>query len=126
MVKRFGPDQGLDDMVDELIIYCDKYRYFPELLAEVQQHNPRQYARFFEPALSRDEPTEEEPGLSIGRLGSTANIVLIVGVVIAVLAMGASLLVPAVMVYVPAGEFLMGSSRFSRGGFAAPTAAAAL
>ena len=46
IVDRFGPNQGLDDRVDEVIKYCDNHLIFPELLAELKQHTPRQYARF--------------------------------------------------------------------------------
>ena len=63
VVNRFGPGHGLDDMVDELITYCDNYRYLPELLAELKQHNPRQYARFIEPETPRDEPGPPTPEL---------------------------------------------------------------
>jgi hypothetical protein len=87
---------GLQDHVDKLIDYCKTYILFDELLAGVYQINPRQYARFIEPELSGAEPTEVEPGRSYGTLGNTANIALIVGVVVAVLAIGASLLVPEV------------------------------
>jgi hypothetical protein len=41
-------------MADELIIYSNNYRYLPELLAELNRHNPRQYARFIQPELSLD------------------------------------------------------------------------
>jgi hypothetical protein len=34
VTKRFGPGHGLDDMVDEVMTYCDTYIYFPELLDE--------------------------------------------------------------------------------------------
>jgi hypothetical protein len=46
IVNSFGPGHGLDDMVDEVITYCEKRLLFPELLAEVSQENPGQYARF--------------------------------------------------------------------------------
>lgn len=46
VTKRFGPGHGLDDMVDEVMTYCDTYLFFPELLDEVKQANPRQYERF--------------------------------------------------------------------------------
>jgi hypothetical protein len=50
VINRFGLPYRLDDMVDELITYCDNYLLFPELLAELKQYNPRQYTRF-EPEL---------------------------------------------------------------------------
>ena len=46
IVCGFGPDHGLDDMVDEVIDYCRTHLLFTELLAGVQETNPRQYARF--------------------------------------------------------------------------------
>jgi ABC-type multidrug transport system fused ATPase/permease subunit len=49
-VNRFGPGHGLDDMVDEVIAYCEARALFDELLVEVKEANPRQYARF-EPLL---------------------------------------------------------------------------
>jgi hypothetical protein len=42
----FGPGHGLDDMVDELLKYAAARRLFEPLLAEVEAHNPRQYAHF--------------------------------------------------------------------------------
>jgi formylglycine-generating enzyme required for sulfatase activity len=49
VVRRCSPRHSLEDIVDELITYCETYLVFPELLAELQHHNPRQYARFLEP-----------------------------------------------------------------------------
>jgi len=46
VVTRFGPGQGLDDMVEEVITYCETRLLWDELLAEVQRANPRQYERF--------------------------------------------------------------------------------
>jgi formylglycine-generating enzyme required for sulfatase activity len=63
VVNRFGPGHGHDDMVDELITYCKTYLLFPELLAELKQHNPRQYARFIEPEPPQDEPALPTPEL---------------------------------------------------------------
>jgi formylglycine-generating enzyme required for sulfatase activity len=62
VANRFGPGHGHDDMVDELITYCDNYRYLPELLTELKQANPRQYAHYLEPETPRDKlapPTPE-------------------------------------------------------------------
>ena len=44
VVAKFGPGHGLDDMVDEVIEYCRTQLLFDELLAEIEQVNPRQYA----------------------------------------------------------------------------------
>jgi formylglycine-generating enzyme required for sulfatase activity len=95
VVNRFGPSHGLDDMADELITYCENYLLFPELLAELKRHNPRQYARFIEPELSGAEsaPPTPEPALS----ASDRDILTIASPI--------SLL----LVHVPAGEFQMGS-----------------
>lgn len=46
IVYRFGPNHGLDDMVDEVILYCGTHFMWAELLAAVQEANPDQYARF--------------------------------------------------------------------------------
>ena len=46
VVSSFGPGQGLDDMVDELITYCDTRLLLGELLRQVRQVNPGQHARF--------------------------------------------------------------------------------
>ena len=95
VVSRFGPGHGLDDMVDELITYCENYLLFPELLAELKQHNPRQYARFIEPELSRDEPTP--PSLQPALSASDRDSLIITSPI------------RLDLVCVPAGEFQMGS-----------------
>jgi hypothetical protein len=46
VVAHFGPGQGLDSMVDEVIIYCETHLLWAELLADVERDNPRQYERF--------------------------------------------------------------------------------
>jgi hypothetical protein len=56
----FGPGQGLDDMVDELMKYAAARRLFGPLLAEVEAHNPRQYAHFA-PDLQRAAEAAEAP-----------------------------------------------------------------
>ena len=45
IVDRFGPGQGLDDMVDEAVTYCEKWLLFGQLLNEVRRYNPAQYKR---------------------------------------------------------------------------------
>jgi hypothetical protein len=46
IVDQFSPGDGLADMVDEVINYCEKQALFDWLLAEVKQVNRRQYERF--------------------------------------------------------------------------------
>lgn len=55
IVTAFGPGHGLDDMVDQVIDYCEIRLLWHEFLAEVEKDNPRQYTRF-EPYLSLVEP----------------------------------------------------------------------
>jgi formylglycine-generating enzyme required for sulfatase activity len=86
ILDEFSPDHGLSDMVDELITYCENFLLFPELLAELKQHNPRQYARFFEPEQAKAEPAPTTPQI----LTITSPIRLD-------------------LVRIPAGEFEMGS-----------------
>lgn len=42
----FSKAHGLNELVDRVIIYCEKKDLFDDLLAEVAKKNPRQYARF--------------------------------------------------------------------------------
>jgi hypothetical protein len=58
ILRRFGPGQDLEDMVQTIIDYCDTQLLFDELLSEIRADNPRQYARF-EPYVRR-EPANEE------------------------------------------------------------------
>jgi hypothetical protein len=83
VVRRFGPGHGHDDMVDELITYCENYLLFPELLTQLKRHNPRQYARFIEPEFALSASDRD-----ILTIASPISLQL---------------------VRVPAGEFLMGS-----------------
>lgn len=46
VVNQISPDHGLDDMVDRLLVYCEKNLLWDELLAGVQKASPRQYDRF--------------------------------------------------------------------------------
>jgi formylglycine-generating enzyme required for sulfatase activity len=84
--RRFSPRHNLEDMVDELIAYCENFLLFHKLLAELKQHNPSQYTRFLEPELSADE-----------RNASTPEILTI------------SYPISLHLVCVPTGEFQMGS-----------------
>jgi formylglycine-generating enzyme required for sulfatase activity len=95
VTKRFGPGQGLDDMADELITYCDTRLLFPELLAALKQHNPRQYARFIEPQPSKDQPAPSAPELALS--ASDRDLLTMTNPI------------RLDLVRVPAGEFQMGS-----------------
>lgn len=46
IVDNFGPKYNLNDMVDEVLFYCQPRALFEPLLAEVRQVSPRQVARF--------------------------------------------------------------------------------
>ncbi len=46
IITEFGPLYGLDNMVDEVIEYCETRLLWQEFLAEVEKDNPNQYARF--------------------------------------------------------------------------------
>jgi hypothetical protein len=46
LTREFSPSDGLAAMVDKAIECCQVRDLLPELLAEVQRANPRQYARF--------------------------------------------------------------------------------
>jgi formylglycine-generating enzyme required for sulfatase activity/tetratricopeptide (TPR) repeat protein len=70
---EFGPGHGLNDMVDRVIDYCATHLVLEDLLAEVKQINPRQYARF-EPQLREpDSSTQERPVEPVSRPGSPAT-----------------------------------------------------
>lgn len=45
IMNEFGPGQGLSDMVDRVISCCRTQLLFDELLAEIEQENPKQYER---------------------------------------------------------------------------------
>lgn len=60
ITDSFGPGQGLDDMVDEVIEYCRTRRLWRELLDEVAEANPRQYERF-------------EPYLNVSKAGQSTD-----------------------------------------------------
>jgi hypothetical protein len=46
LAQAFSPNDGLVAMVDRVIEFCHTRDLVPDLLAEVQRTNPRQYARF--------------------------------------------------------------------------------
>jgi hypothetical protein len=74
IVDRFGPGQGLDDMVDEVIDYCRVHMLWYELLAGVKQANPRQYARYYPGLGSAAPPPPPRPPRTIDRLAPSGPI----------------------------------------------------
>jgi ActR/RegA family two-component response regulator/CHAT domain-containing protein len=46
LVSKFGPKHNLEDMVQEVITFCETYLLWNELLAKTKEENPRQYGRF--------------------------------------------------------------------------------
>lgn len=46
ILDTFGPKYNLNDMVYEVIVYCQTRQLFDQLLAAIEDSNPRQYARF--------------------------------------------------------------------------------
>ena len=46
LLQEFGASNGLSVMVDKTIEYCRVRDLLPDLLAEVERANPRQYARY--------------------------------------------------------------------------------
>ncbi len=46
VTNEFGPGDGLTDMVEKVIQYCQTQDLLPDLLVEVKKANPRQYAHF--------------------------------------------------------------------------------
>jgi hypothetical protein len=46
VLENFGPNHGLNDMVDEVVDYCQSNLLWDELLVEVAQEKPKQFARF--------------------------------------------------------------------------------
>jgi len=131
VVNEFSPDDGLSAMAGKSVAYCQKHLLLGELLTEVKEANPRQYARF-EPRLLVAQPSPaRQPRAAEARTDSRRAIpwpvfaavgaVLVAAVIVVlVLILGDdSTLEPniwrrpkddTVMVHVPAGEFSMGST----------------
>ncbi|HSR33713.1 MAG TPA: SUMF1/EgtB/PvdO family nonheme iron enzyme, partial [Anaerolineae bacterium] len=104
IVDLFGPGLGAVDMVDRVVEYCDRRVLLDQLLAEVNQINPGQYARF-EPDLliTKKEPPAEMPAKPIVKKppkGGLAELMFEIPTVLDPL--------PLCLVRVPAGEFVMG------------------
>jgi HEAT repeat protein len=55
LVLEFGDGESLVARVDKVIVWCEKRRQLPALLAEVRRERPEQYARFA-PRLHISEP----------------------------------------------------------------------
>jgi ketosteroid isomerase-like protein len=93
VVDRFGPNLGLDDMVDHVIEYCETRLLFDELLIEVKGVNPHQYARFEEhlqpsddkPLFQKSDPKKSSRR---DRLEKIAAIAAILALIVAVLTLG--------------------------------------
>jgi formylglycine-generating enzyme required for sulfatase activity len=151
ILPRFGPDSGLEEMVDEVIDYCQTQRLCGMLLAEVEATHAGQYTRIFGEETLAARPQHRSQGLALGEvrvLGcSLRNTVVLLSLALLLAAAGRgvqlvqggrgaadtppptpspiplpSVIAPqagdtwirlsdgAVMVYVPAGAFLMGST----------------
>jgi len=46
LIQEFSPNDGLAAMVDKTVTFCQTQRLLPDLLREVEDANPRQYAHF--------------------------------------------------------------------------------
>lgn len=46
LLRDFGPNDSLNQLVDKLVFYCHHRLLFGELLSHVKAENPRQYERF--------------------------------------------------------------------------------
>ena len=64
IVDRFSPRHGLDDMVDEALVYCETELLLAEILLEVQAEKPRQYARFEGDLYHAGAPPAPQEGLT--------------------------------------------------------------
>ena len=51
----FGPDSGLERMIDHVVEFCQTRYLFADLLREIKAYSPRQYDRF-RPRLLAPEP----------------------------------------------------------------------
>jgi hypothetical protein len=68
VVDRLGREDGLDDIVDEVIDYCRTQLLWDELLAAVKEVNPRQYARFeLYLRISVETPSRQPSTIKIGK-----------------------------------------------------------
>lgn len=64
LLHEFGPGDSLASLIDATITYCEKRGLLPDLLREVEEANPNQYARFMSAQeISTDSPVHglEDP-----------------------------------------------------------------
>lgn len=52
IVSKFGPAFSFEDMIETVIEQCEKQALFPDLLAAIREHNPRQYERYCDQLLA--------------------------------------------------------------------------
>lgn len=55
---HFAHNASLEEMIDVVIDRCQVRELFPELLSEVQEYNPRQYAKHATSLDEREQPPE--------------------------------------------------------------------
>ncbi|MFC2038107.1 hypothetical protein ACFLYD_09190, partial [Chloroflexota bacterium] len=68
VVDKLGREDGLDDIVDEVIDYCRTQLLWDELLLAVKEVNPRQYARFeLTLRISVETPARQPSTMKIGK-----------------------------------------------------------
>lgn len=91
ILGEFSDSDGLSKMVGDVITYCEKRLHFDELLAEVQNVNPNQYARFeadlwvSDPRIPSHRKPETRRGgtkLIMLRLGLVSLLVVLVAIII--------------------------------------------
>ncbi|MBN1813062.1 MAG: NACHT domain-containing protein [Anaerolineae bacterium] len=73
IVHNFGPKYNLNDMVDEVLFYCEPRGLLDQLLATAQEINPGQYARFegvlHDPGYSPPASAQDQPLLPLRKIG---------------------------------------------------------
>ena len=63
ILTEFGSNYNLNQMADKVIDYCETYLLLDELLAAVEERNPRQYARFADRLRTPASPPHAPPSL---------------------------------------------------------------
>ena len=73
ILVNFGPKYNLNDMVDEILFYCEPHGLFDQLVVAVREINPRQYARFedllHDPNYSPPVGAQAQPLLPLRKIG---------------------------------------------------------